>query len=184
MERSLDYLSQNNEEIVNYKSQIDPLSELMRLGKEELAVAYDRLIVALEDREVAIESRLKKSIEHYGLKERILMQGKDFAKELEDVPNVDRGFNGGFKPEDIISVGQQVRNVINDKNVSSEDKVMQLLTQTLNPFSTNLNFNEHQLKNTTNRSVREHKVPTVPDPRIPRSLQKLLHKGGDFIPVY
>ena len=49
------------------------MSELMRLGKEELALAYDKLIVALEDREVAIESRLKKSIEHYGLKERILM---------------------------------------------------------------------------------------------------------------
>ena len=142
----------------------------MRLGKEELAVAYDKLIVALEDREVAIESRLKKSIEHYGLKERILMQGKDFSKELEDVPNVDRPTNGGYKPEDIISVGQQVHNVISDKNVSDEEKVMRLLNKTLNPFSTDLNFNDHQLRATTNRDFRINKVPTVPDPRIPRSL--------------
>jgi len=42
----------------------------------------------LSDREQAIENRLRKSIEHYGIGERILMQGKDFAKELEDVPNV------------------------------------------------------------------------------------------------
>ena len=73
------------------------------------------------------------------------MQGKDFAKELEDVPNVDRRtadtVADHVKPENIISVGQQVANVIHAKNVSAEDKVYQLLSQTLNPFSTNLNFN-------------------------------------------
>jgi hypothetical protein len=40
----------------------DPLSDLLRLGKEELAVAYDRLIYALGDREIAIEARLRKSV--------------------------------------------------------------------------------------------------------------------------
>lgn len=36
------------------------------------------------------------------------MQGKDFAKELEDVPNVDEKHLDGaqVKPENIISVGQ------------------------------------------------------------------------------
>ena len=78
-------------------------------------MAYDKLIVALEDREKAIETRLKKLIEHYGIKERILMQGKDFAKELEDVPNVTRSNKIEYvdlKPENIISVGQQVSNVL------------------------------------------------------------------------
>ena len=73
-----------------------------------MAVVYDKLISALEDRERAIEARLRKSIEHYGIKERILMQGKDFSKELEDVPNVDeKNLDGvSLKPENIISVGQ------------------------------------------------------------------------------
>jgi len=48
------------------------MSDLLRLGKEELAATYDRLIDALGDRERAIESRLRKSIEHYGITERIL----------------------------------------------------------------------------------------------------------------
>ena len=76
---------------------------MLRLGKEELAVAYDRLILALSDRENAIEARLRKSIEHYGMAERILIEGKDYARELEDI-HVDS--NSPLKPEQIISVGQ------------------------------------------------------------------------------
>ena len=49
------------------KAVVDPLSDVLRLGKEELASAYDRLIQALGDREKAIEARLRKSIQHYGL---------------------------------------------------------------------------------------------------------------------
>ena len=58
--------------MVKNKAYQDPLSDLLRLGREELAVTYDRLIEALGDRERAIEARLRKSIEHYGLTERIL----------------------------------------------------------------------------------------------------------------
>ena len=56
---------------------------------------------------MAIEARLRKTIDHYGIKERILLQGKNFTKELEDVPNVDEKNIGGvhLKPENIISVG-------------------------------------------------------------------------------
>jgi len=98
-------LRQNNQQI-HEKAFADPLSDLLRLGKEELAVAYDRLIVALGDRETAIESRLRKSIEHYGIGERILMQGKDFSKELEDVAHVYEPVDGSTKIEEILSVGQ------------------------------------------------------------------------------
>ena len=115
-------MRQNQEEVA-VKVASDPLSDLLRLGKEELAVAYDRLIEALGDRERAIEARLRKSIEHYGIDERILVQGKDFAKELEDVPNVNKSADGGVKPEEIISVSQQVFNVLNSKNVKPKDKV-------------------------------------------------------------
>ena len=86
-------------------------------------MAYDRLIEALGDRERAIEARLRKSIEHYGIEERILIQGKDFAKEFEDVPNVGLPPHGIVKPEDIISVSQQVFNVLNSKNIAPRDKV-------------------------------------------------------------
>ena len=114
-------MRQNQEEVAR-KAVTDPLSDLLRLGKEELAVAYDRLIEALGDRERAIEARLRKSIEHYGIEECILLQGKDFAKELEDVPNVGVPPDVA-KPEDIISVSQQVFNVLNSKTVQPKDKV-------------------------------------------------------------
>lgn len=69
--KSLNYLRKNQEEVA-LKAFSDPLQDLLRLGKEELAVTYDRLIEALGDREKAIEARLRKSVEHYGLTERIL----------------------------------------------------------------------------------------------------------------
>lgn len=90
--------------MIQNKVHADPMSDLLRLGKEELAATYDRLIDALGDRERAIEARLRKSIEHYGLTERILQQGKDYSKELEDVQNVGEAAKLG-KPEDYISVG-------------------------------------------------------------------------------
>ena len=120
--KSLNYLRENQEEVA-LKAFSDPLQDLLRLGKEELAVTYDRLIEALGDREKAIEARLRKSVEHYGLTERILQRGKDFSKELEDVPTVGGRPEGNVNPEDIISVGQQVHNVIQAKNISAEDKV-------------------------------------------------------------
>jgi len=76
------------------------------LSKEELAVTYDRLIEALSDRENAIENRLRKSIEHFGIGERILVQGKNFSKELEDVANVGGITGDTVKPEQIISINQ------------------------------------------------------------------------------
>ena len=91
--------------MVKNKAYQDPLSDLLRLGREELAVTYDRLIEALGDRERAIEARLRKSIEHYGLTERILQQGKDFSKEMEDVPSVGED-SLVAKSEDIISINQ------------------------------------------------------------------------------
>lgn len=140
MTRTLDYLSKNNEQI-NQKLKVDPLQDLLRLGKEELAVTYDRLILALGDRERAIEARLRKSIEHYGLTERILVEGKDYAKELEDVPNMDTSKDFVSKPEEVISLGQQIHNVLYEKNMPAEDKVYALLNKTLNPFETDRSFN-------------------------------------------
>ena len=57
------------------------------------------MIEALGDRETAIEARLRKSVEHYGIKERILLKGKDYAREFEDVPDVSEPLYGISKPE-------------------------------------------------------------------------------------
>lgn len=107
-------MRQNREEI-SAKALGDPLADLLQLGREELATTYDRLIEALGDRERAIEARLRQSIAHYGIGERILLEGKDFAKELEDVPTV--GQYDNLKIENVISVGQQVANVLHEKNL-------------------------------------------------------------------
>lgn len=138
-------------------------------------MAYDRLIESLGDRERAIEMRLRKSVEHYGLKERILVQGKDFAKELEDVQDVNQPAQSISMAEEIISVGQQVTNVLRAKNISPEDKVIQLLTKTLNPFEDNYNFGVAALRDTTNPELDSLKVANAADPRIPASLQHLFY---------
>lgn len=49
--------------------------------------AYDELIKELENRENIVSERLKESIEHFSEKERILMEGKDWNRETEDVGN-------------------------------------------------------------------------------------------------
>ena len=54
-----------------------------------MSFAYDQLIVALGQREYEIERRLKQSVEHFGIEERILLEKKDFKRELEDIERVD-----------------------------------------------------------------------------------------------
>ena len=137
----------------------------------------------MSDREKAIESRLRKSIEHYGIGERILMEGKNFAKELEDVPVINEDPNGtSLKVENVISVGQQVANVLNERNLKPSTKIYRLLSRTLNPFETNLNFSETALKDHTGPEVSRWKHAHAPDPRIPASLQYLFHQGSEFLP--
>lgn len=104
------------------------------------------------------------------------MEGKNFTKELEDVPVMNEEPNGtSVKIENIISVGQQVSNVLNEKNLDPQTKIYRLLSRTLNPFETNFNFSEQQLKDTTSSELFRWKVAHSPDPRIPASLQYLFH---------
>lgn len=154
---------------------------MLRLGKEELAAAYDRLIESLGDRETAIEARLRKSVEHYGLKERILVQGKNFARELEDVQDVYQPARGISKAEEIISVGQQVTNVLQAKNISPEDKVHMLLSKTLNPFADSSNFSFTALRDTTSPELDRLKVANAADPKVPASLQHAFYEGTEFL---
>ena len=59
--------------------------------------------------------------------------------ELEDIQRVKSYYN--VKPEDIISINDQINYVILNKNMSPEEKFSRLMKNALNPFAEPL-FNE------------------------------------------
>lgn len=127
---------------------------------------------------------MAKQVKHYGLTERVLASGKNFAKELEDVDNFKDGVREGErKVEEFIGVGQQIHNIIEAKNVAPEKKVAQLLAKTMNPFANDLiNFTDEQIESTPGSEWTLSKYPMIPDPRVPRSMQKLNPNYVKFFP--
>ena len=91
------------------------------------------------------------------------------------MPNVGGLPEGSTKPEEIISVGQQVFNVISAKNMTAQEKVFRLLNDTLNPFEKEYNFNRDQLRDSTNPEMARMKDPDIADPRVPPSLQSFMY---------
>ena len=63
----------------------DNLGRLMSLAKGELMYAYDELIKQLDEREFLLQHRLRDSIEFFDEKEKILLEGKDWKQEHNDV---------------------------------------------------------------------------------------------------
>ena len=112
------------------------------------------------------------------------MSGKDFSKELEDVPDVSTNPLTDTKIEQVISVNQQIANVLREKNMTNEEKVYQLLSKTLNPFESVGNFKPGHLNDTTSDEMQKFKHPNVPDPRVPKSLQRMMFQGSDFLPQH
>ena len=91
------YLRDNNESspaVVN-----EPLENLLKLGESEIANVFDSLLIALEQREGLIEKRIAQQLQHFGINERILIDYKNFDKELEDIETTSMS----FKPEELIS---------------------------------------------------------------------------------
>lgn len=105
----LTYLEKTKSESEVVASSEDFLSKLLNLTKGELMYAYDELIKELEYREIIVSERLKDSVEHFKDNERILMEGKDWSKETDDVPNP--YVLNVEKIEQIISVNQQVQDI-------------------------------------------------------------------------
>ena len=108
----------NRQMIFDAGHAVDPIEKLQQLSRKELAFAYDTLIVGLTQREALVEKRIKDQIDHLGKEERIFFEHKDWSKELEDIKPVDDPFNQNFKAEEILSVTEQVNNVLEFKNVS------------------------------------------------------------------
>ena len=106
LEKIITYLKQNND--ADAKMPADPLESLLDTGRGELTHAYDELMRALDARETLIGKRLGESLEHFGIKERIIAEHKDFDKELEDIANTFENDFNRFKAEDFVSIQDQV----------------------------------------------------------------------------
>ena len=74
--------------------------------------------------------------------------------------------------------------MLNQKNVPANQKIYQLLNKTLNPFEKQYNFSEGALRSLTGPEIDDMKIATTPDPRIPKSLQRLFYAGSEFQPEY
>ena len=83
------------------------------------------------------------TLKHLGPTERILAEEKDYRRELEDIPDL-YPFKNTTPVEAFLSVNEQIRNVLNFKNLSNEDKLYKLLLNQFNPFL-EPNFNNEQL---------------------------------------
>jgi hypothetical protein len=65
----------------------DHIAKLFNMTKGELMFAYDELLKELEMREMLVSERLQQSISYFDENERILLEGKDWRKEKDDVGN-------------------------------------------------------------------------------------------------
>lgn len=151
---------------------------MMKLSQGELAIAFDHILAALSARESLISKRLEEAVRFIGIEERILVQQKDFDKELEDISAAFQT-PADFKPEQIISVQQQIADVIANKNYSAEDKFLELLDKTLNPFRT-FNFGDKELRNVRGEDIDHMKLLEVVDPRLTKEEANEEREGTDF----
>ena len=84
----------------------DSLSSIMSMAEGEITHALDEIISILNQRESLIDARLKEICKHFGDEERILIERKNFGKELEDVPAVNAHNLNKLNAEDILSVNE------------------------------------------------------------------------------
>ena len=65
--------------------------------------------------------------------------------------------------------------------MSPEEKFARVMKKALNPFI-DLNMNRDQFRFSEHDALDEHKNVEVPDPRLPRSVLRMLREGSDFKP--
>lgn len=84
---------------------------------QELADGYQLLLDSCTRREKILQHRLDRLLKDYGNLDRVLYEVKDPNRELEDIDyEITPVGQDVLKPEDIISVSEQIRNIMNWKN--------------------------------------------------------------------
>ena len=84
---------------------------------QELADGYQVLLESCTRREKILQHRLDRLLKDYGNFDRVLHTLKDPNKELEDIDyEINPVGQDILKPEEIISVAEQIRNIMNWKN--------------------------------------------------------------------
>jgi hypothetical protein len=156
----------------------EPLDKILQLSTSQLAQAFDSLLIALGQREALIEKRIQDQIKHFGTTERILVEKKNFKIELEDIEDPTTSLFK-LKAEELISVQDQINNVINEKNLSPEEKFVRLMKGVLNPFEEK-NFSDGSLQLIDHVELEDDKKVEAIDPRLPRSVLRMMREGSDF----
>lgn len=155
----------------------DTLSRLYSLTQGELAHAYDSLIKALNQREDLIERRLQKQLKHLGIEERILFEKKNWTIELEDIQSPEV-LGKLIKPEEILSINDQVNFVLNSKHMTAQQKLTELVRKTLNPFK-KVNWDHSHLKHADHPHL--HKYTEVHNFfKFNKTMLKMHRRGSDF----
>ena len=160
----------------------DPIAQLQSLSRTELAYAYDTLIQCLNQREGLIEKRIKDQVEHLGKEERVIFEDKDWSRETEDIKKFDDPFGDvDLKAEEILSVNEQVRNIVDFKDVTPQQRLYEMVTRRFNPFLTP-NFNVNQLAASEGDKMNTLKIPRKAiDPNQAPSVARASFAGYKFL---
>ena len=113
----------------------------------------------MNQREGLIEKRIKDQVQHLGKEERVIFEDKDWSRETEDIKKFDDPFGDvNLKAEEILSVNEQVRNIVDFKNVTPQQRLYEMVTRRFNPFLTP-NFNVNQLAASEGDKMNTLKIP-------------------------
>lgn len=131
--------------------------------------AYDELLNELDSREQLVSQRLSESIEYFDENEKILLEGKDWRKEQDDIGNPFTTQHEHI--ERIISVNQQIYDIYKFRNMSTKEKLQRLLMKELNPFVYG-NFAPETVEAANSDLAREWKQYALPNLFVTKSAMR------------
>lgn len=106
----------------------------------------------------------------------MLLEGKNYDLELEDIYQTDIY---KIKPEELISVNDQINYVLQDKHMTPMTKYKRIFQRAVNPFIGKPLWTDRNLKH-AEHPLLEKKYDNPPDPRLARSLMLKWYKGQSF----
>ena len=136
----------------------------------------------MNQREGLIEKRIKDQVQHLGKEERVIFEDKDWSRETEDIKKFDDPFGDvDLKAEEILSLNEQVRNIVDFKDVTPQQRLYEMVTRRFNPFLTP-NFNVNQLAASEGDKMNTLKIPRKAiDPNQAPSVARASFAGYKFL---